>query len=146
MYASVYMYICTYIYIYTYIYTYTHSDKRVVARAMVEWRLHAKAAVSESRARHATIVTASTCGLHAAPLSVARSTVSQGPTLVLIWWLFKLTWQVNLTNDNLSSDLRRGKRTGWQINLSSQLVKLTSLSSGTCHRNRDLWHNTCPGQ
>ena len=51
-----------------------HRDKRVVA--MVERRLHAKAAVSESRARHASTVAASTCGLCAAPLSVARSTVS----------------------------------------------------------------------
>jgi len=33
----------------------------------------------------------------------------------------------------LSSDLKRGKRAGWQVNLSSQLDKLTSLSSGTCH-------------
>jgi len=51
-----------------------HRDKKVVA--MVELKLHAKAAVSESRARHASTVAASTCGLHAAPLSVARSTVS----------------------------------------------------------------------
>jgi len=48
--------------------------------------------------------------------------LSQDPTLVLIWLLFKLTWQVNFTSYNLSSHLKRGMRAGWQINLSSQLV------------------------
>ena len=52
--------------------------------------------------------------------------------------LFQLTWQVNLTSYNLSSELKSGKRARWQVNLSSQLVKLTSLSSGTCHRKWDL--------
>jgi hypothetical protein len=42
--------------------------------------------------------------------------------------------QVNLTSYNLSSDLKRGKRAGWQVNLSNQIDKLTGLSSGTCHR------------
>ena len=62
----------------------------------------------------------------------------QGPTLVLIRWFVKLTWQVNLTSYNLSRDLKRGKRVGCQVNLSSQLVKLSSLSSGTCHRKWNL--------
>ena len=53
-------------------------------------------------------------------------------------WLDKLTWQVDLTRYILSSDLKRGKRAGWQVNLSRQLDKLTSLSSGTCHRKCNL--------
>jgi len=52
----------------------------------------------------------------------------------MIWRLFKLIWQVNLTSYNLSSELKRGKRARWQVKMSSQLVKLTSLSSGTCQR------------
>ena len=39
---------------------------------------------------------------------------------------------------NLSSDLKRGKRAGWQVNLSNQLFKLISMSSGTCHCKWDL--------
>jgi len=62
----------------------------------------------------------------------------QGPTLVLIWCFVKLTWQFNLTIYNSSSDLKMGKRAGWQINLSSQLDKLTKLSSGTSYRKRNL--------
>ena len=56
----------------------------------------------------------------------------------VIWRLFKLTWQVNLTSYNLSSESKRGERAKWQVNLPSQLVKLTSLSRGTCHRKWDL--------
>jgi len=48
-----------------------------------------------------------------------------------IWGLCKLTWQFNLTSYNLSSDLNRGKRASWQV------VKLTSLSSGSCRRKCD---------
>jgi len=42
----------------------------------------------------------------------------ENPKLVLIWGLFKLIWQVNLTSYNSSSDLKRGKRAGWQVDLS----------------------------
>jgi len=59
---------------------------------------------------------------------------------VLIWWFDKLTWQV-LTSYTLSSDLKRGRRRGWQVNLSN-LVKLTSLSSGACHlRQKKKWES-----
>jgi len=43
-----------------------------------------------------------------------------------------------LCNYNLSSDLKRGKRARWQVNLSSQLVKLTSLSSESCHLRKKI--------
>jgi len=56
----------------------------------------------------------------------------------VIWRLFKLTWQVNLTSNNLSSELKSGKRARWQVHLSSQLVMLTNLSNGTCHCKWDL--------
>jgi len=56
-----------------------------------------------------------------------------GSYTCVIWGLCTLTWQVNLTSHNLSSDLNRGTRARWQVNLSSQLVKLIGLSSGTCH-------------
>jgi len=64
--------------------------------------------------------------------------VNSGSLTCVIWGLCTLTWQVNLTSNNLSSDSNRGKWAMWQVNLSSQLVKLTSLSSGTCHRKWDL--------
>jgi len=36
--------------------------------------------------------------------------------------------------------MKRGKRAGCRVNLSSQLDKLTSLSGGTCHRKWNLSH------
>ena len=57
----------------------------------------------------------------------------------VIWGLCKLTWQVNLTSYNLSSDLKRGKRARrksiCQVNLSSWLVCQVELvtASGICH-------------
>ena len=66
----------------------------------------------------------------------------QGLLLHLCWyadlssWLDK-TWRV-MTCQVIS--IERGKRAGWQLKLSSQLDKLTSLSSGTCHRKRNLSH------
>jgi len=69
---------------------------------------------------------------------------SSGSYTCVIWGLCKLTWQVNLTSYNLSSDLNRGKRTRrkstCQVNLSSWLVSQVGLvtASGTCHRKWDL--------
>ena len=53
----------------------------------------------------------------------------------MIWWLFKLTWQVNLTSYNLSSDLKRSRWARWQVKLSSWLVCQVELvtTSGICH-------------
>ena len=44
----------------------------------------------------------------------------------------KLTWQVDLTSCHLSSDLKRGRRRGWQGNLTSTAcqVDLSSSTSG----------------
>jgi len=55
-----------------------------------------------------------------------------GSFTCVIWGLCKLAWQLSLTSYNLSNDLKRGKRER------CQLVKLTSLSSGRCHRKWDL--------
>jgi len=43
--------------------------------------------------------------------------------------------QVDLTSDNLSRDLKRGKRVGWSVNLSSWLVRQVELvtASRICH-------------
>ena len=61
---------------------------------------------------------------------------TQGPWLAwyedCVRWLDKSTWQV------ITCQVIWFNRAMWQVNLSSQLVKLTSLSSGTCHRKWDL--------
>ena len=37
---------------------------------------------------------------------------------------FKLTWQVDLTSCHLSSDLKMGRRRGWQVNLTSATCQI----------------------
>jgi len=43
----------------------------------------------------------------------------------------KFTWQVDLTSCHLSSDLKRGRRRRWQVNLTSATCQV-DLSSSTC--------------
>jgi len=86
-------------------------------------------------------------------LYLHKNTIYQGPTLVLIWWFVKLTWLVNLTSYNLSSDLKWGKRAGWHLNLSSRLVKFHMCPKHKCrtllyiHKNRYIeWDTNMPVQ
>ena len=67
-----------------------------------------------------------------------------GSYTCVIWGLCKLTWQVNLTSHNLSSDLKRGKRarrkSTCQVYLSSWLVCQVELdtASGICDLQKKL--------
>ena len=61
---------------------------------------------------------------------------------------FKLTWQVELTSCHLSSDLKRGRKRGWQVNLTSATCQVQldkrNLSSSTCAQNTSVgpWKNS----
>ena len=70
-----------------------------------------------------------------------------GSYTCLTWYFFQVDLTSSFTSYNLSSDLKRSKRARWQGDKSTcqiKLVKLTILSSRTCHRKWNLSPNLSP--